>query len=68
MLLKTRRHQRDDTTRATSPAEGHGPDENLQGLRSEGQRLLDASDQAISKALSRDSEYFLMRSRQQGGQ
>ena len=40
----------------------------MEALRQAGERLLSAGDEAISRALSGDSERFLAANRQQGGQ
>jgi hypothetical protein len=37
-------------------------------MRAEGRALLDAADEAISRALSRDSSQFLAQNRQTGGE
>jgi len=41
---------------------------NLSSLRDEGERLLGAAEDAIRKVMSGDSQEFIRRSRQQGGQ
>jgi hypothetical protein len=46
-------------------AEGGG---SLESLRAQGERLLAASDEAIDRALSGDSEAFHRANRQHGGQ
>ena len=43
-------------------------DENLRAFCDESERLMDACDQAIARALSGDSRDFLRQSRQEGGQ
>ncbi len=40
----------------------------LEQARDQGQRLLDAADAAINRALSGNAEAFLVASRQEGGQ
>lgn len=45
-----------------------GSDDPLQQLRSEGDRLLAAGDDAIRRAVTGNSEEFLRTSRQQGGE
>jgi len=50
---------------ANSPAP---PGDDLSELRQAGDRFLAAGDEAISRALSTDSERFLAANRQQGGQ
>jgi len=53
---------------APMPA-GSGPDgPDLDQVRRQAEALLHAGDEAIRRALSRDSEQFLTASRQQGGQ
>jgi hypothetical protein len=42
--------------------------ENLQGMRNRGESLAEACDRAIARALSGDSEDFIQRSQQEGGQ
>jgi len=49
-------------------AEESPPADGLASLRSEGDELLGAADEAIRRALSGDSERFLRQARQQGGQ
>jgi hypothetical protein len=44
------------------------PGDDAERMRAEGQALLDAADEAISRALSRDSGQFLAQGRQTGGQ
>jgi len=44
------------------------PDSRLRETRQQGQDLLDAGDEAISRALSGDSTRFLQQNRQLGGQ
>ena len=58
-----------DASRATEStvAAETGPGEDTLA-RDEGQALLDAADDAINRALSRDSSRFLAQSRQAGGQ
>lgn len=49
---------------------GRGPQEagHLEALRREGDEFLLAGEEAIRRALSRDSEQFLTATRQHGGQ
>lgn len=49
-------------------APGSTADVRLQDFRVAGQELAAAADEAIRRALSDDSEAFLLASRQQGGQ
>ena len=42
--------------------------ENLQGMRNQGESLAEACDRAIARALSGDSQDFIQRSQQEGGQ
>jgi hypothetical protein len=59
----------DDQSRLSAGNTPPGPGEELDGLRSEANRLLDAGDDAIRSALSAgNSQAFLRASRQQGGQ
>jgi len=63
--------QRSDNQQQHQAPGNDGPDsgEQLQQLRSEGDRLLAAGDDAIQRALNGvSSEAFLRASRQQGGQ
>jgi hypothetical protein len=50
-----------------SPLDTTPADESAR-LKAEGQALLDAADEAINRALSRDSSLFLAQGRQTGGQ
>jgi hypothetical protein len=50
---------------ALAPSDGDGESD---ALRDEGAAFLAAADDAISRALSRDSEQFLSQNRQMGGQ
>ena len=45
-----------------------GTDDGLTAVRSSAERLLQAADEAIARALSQDSERFLEATRQSGGQ
>ena len=51
---------------ASSEAGNEG--ENLERIRQAANEFLDAGDEAIRRALSRDSEEFLRANRQRGGQ
>jgi hypothetical protein len=50
------------------PAGGEGDGGNLLDAREAADRFLRAADDAIERALSRDSHEFLWSSRQEGGQ
>jgi hypothetical protein len=67
--VDTRERRREDETRNTRHRSqpGQGNDE-LEGLRSNAERLLSAADQAIERALSDNSEDFLRATRQRGGE
>ena len=59
----------DDRQRRPGGEDGSGSGDLLQQLRSEGDRLLAAGDEAIQRALAgADSEAFLQAGRQQGGE
>jgi hypothetical protein len=60
------RHLNIDDTPERSPAEAAGPDQNE--LRERAAALLAAADEAIERALSRDSAEFLAQNRQVGGE
>jgi hypothetical protein len=66
MDLQQRRHDQRTTPQAASSPAGGGP--GLDQARLQAQRLLDAADAAITRALSGNAEAFLAASRQQGGQ
>lgn len=61
------RHEHDDAVPqlAQSPGDGNGETE---ALRDEGATFLAAADDAITRALSRNSEQFLAQNRQMSGQ
>ena len=65
MRLRDPREQSDDF-RPDAYAGDHGGDS--EALRGEGEALLAAADDAITRALSRDSTAFLSQNRQAGGQ
>ena len=65
MRLRDRDRDQRDARPAEAPASGPG---DLAGARERAQRLLEAADDAIRRALSEDSERFLRQTRQQGGQ
>lgn len=56
-------NQEQQNTPSVTPA-----GENLDSLREDAERLLAAGDDAINRALSGNSEAFLVANRQQGGQ
>ena len=68
MVLR-RQHDTGDASSVSDPlvAAATPPDETALA-REDGQDLLDAADDAINRALSRDSSRFLAQSRQAGGQ
>jgi hypothetical protein len=57
------RHRSDSSPDAATPE-----DDQLDNLRQDTSRMLDAGDQAIARALSRNSAAFLHANRQRGGQ
>jgi hypothetical protein len=66
MTLRARIDHNDAPTRsAQAPDDGSGEGD---ALREEGEAFLAAADDAITRALSGDSERFLAQSRQLGGQ
>ncbi len=58
------RHRDDGSASQGTPAEG----DNLESLRHDTTRFLNAGDEAITRALSRNSPAFLAANRQRGGQ
>jgi len=58
------RHRDDGSQPGATPAGG----DNLNDLRDDANRFLDAGDSAIARALSRNSAAFLTANRQRGGQ
>ena len=58
------RHRDDGSQPGTTPADG----DNLNDLRTDATRFLNAGDDAIARALSRNSAAFLAANRQRGGQ
>ncbi len=64
--MRLRTQTTDSATRAVTPAGGDGRDHTE--LRDRGAALLAAADEAISRALSRDSAEFLAQNRQAGGE
>jgi hypothetical protein len=63
MNFKFLKRDRDQT-----PSAGPAPGAELSRLRHAGDEILTAGDEAIDKALSKDSATFLRATRQQGGQ
>ena len=51
-----------------TPSEAGNEGENLEMIRQTANEFLNAGDEAIRRALSRDSEEFLRANRQRGGQ
>ncbi len=68
MRLRDRREQGDDLTRKPHEAGDGGGGSDSDELRDAGEAFLAAADQAITRALSGNSEQFLMQNRQMGGQ
>lgn len=64
--MDTRERTRDERNREPETPEPSG--RNADGLRRAGADLLAAADEAISRALSGNSEAFLSSNRQEGGQ
>jgi hypothetical protein len=58
----------DEQRRPANGNDGPDSDDQLQQLRSDGDRLLAAGDRAIQRALGANSEAFLRAGRQQGGE
>ena len=58
------RHRDHGAQPGASAADG----DNLDSLRNDATRFLDAGDEAIARALSRNSQAFLAANRQRGGQ
>ncbi len=68
-MSERERHQTMGDPRPRAAAPGHpGVDADVVRLRADADRLLDAADDAIARALSGDSETFLEANRQEGGQ
>jgi len=68
MRTRQRRNDEDRDEPGGDPAGGGPGAGDLEGLRREADELLSAGDEAINRALSRDSRAFLAASRQRGGQ
>jgi hypothetical protein len=67
--MSTERERPEPEPTSCTPAGAGGPDpERLEQLAEQGDGFLAASDAAIRRALSGDSEAFLRATRQQGGQ
>ena len=62
------RHRRDDEREELGAPGAEPPAGGAAALRTEGRGFLAAGDEAIRRALSRNSEEFLAASRQRGGQ
>ncbi len=63
------REQRRNDERRDPEAPGQGPSaQNLARRRQAGSDLLASADEAINRALSADSEAFLLANRQEGGE
>ena len=65
--MRQRRRDHDDVRFPGSPGEEPGG-EGLANIHQDGERLLNAGDEAIRNALSANSAAFLRHSRQEGGQ
>ena len=65
MRTRNRDERPQESQPAAGPADAAG---NGEDARRRARRLLDRGDEAIRRALSRDSERFLAQNRQQGGQ
>ena len=68
MRLRDRRELGDDVTHRPHEAGDGGGDGDSEALRAEGEAFLAAADEAITRALSGNSEEFLLQNRQMGGQ
>lgn len=68
MRERERPPTRRDSGNHDPPAGGPADGGDIDRLRGEADRLLDAAEQAIARALSSDSEAFLQANRQRGGQ
>ena len=68
MRVKKRNNEQElDPTRSLTPQAGSGG-EKLRDLRNQGESLINACDRAIARALSGDSQDFITRSEQEGGE
>ncbi len=68
MSERERHHpMREPRPRVAAPG-NPGADADVERLRADAERLLNAADDAIARALSGDSEAFLEANRQAGGQ
>lgn len=68
MRLRDRRELGDDLTHRPNEAVDDGGGSDSDELRDAGEAFLAAADEAITRALSGNSEEFLARNRQMGGQ
>ena len=66
MKFRDRNHHLEEPT--GDPASPVGAGENLDRLRADAKNFFEAADEAISAALSKDSQEFLAANRQLGGQ
>jgi|GEM_PF-1964702 len=66
--MSERERERPQRLRVTGEPPGTGEGDGLGAARASADRLLQAADEAIARALSQDSERFLQATRQSGGQ
>ena len=68
MSERERHHPTHDPQPRAAVPRNPGADTDVERLRADAERLLNAADDAIARALSGDSEAFLEANRQAGGQ
>ena len=68
MRLRTRIDEESPRSQASVPIDDAAARQHLLGVRNEGQGLFEAVDEAIVDVLSDDSQEFLRRSQQEGGE
>ncbi len=68
MSERERHHPTHDPLPRAAAQRNRGADTDVERLRADAERLLNAADDAIARALSSDSEAFLEANRQAGGQ
>ena len=66
--MNEQERQRTRVPRPAGGSPGNDGDQGLEASRRRAERLLQASDEVIARALSDDSEKFLRATRQSGGQ